>query len=619
MLETHYNNPDGVKGVKDAASYEFVYTDKPVDTEIGTLTLGDLQVEGWYLPPGKELVAHSTTCTPECTDRWPSDGITAFSVFHHMHYRGRNAKVQIIRDGKEIEPLSTLYDFEYGYQFSKSLNSVKLLPGDRLITTCEYDTSNDTKPVPGGLPSKDEMCFAWVDYYPANNVLACTQYDMGDSPKNPINGTAALCMLSSSSTPDIYKSSALTAPFQHLPATGNTCPALGSEVSSNSSTQATILQTCPDTDVCFSLNIPQQTAKSGTGDIYFQLSAPTTYSWVALAQGTMMSNANMFVMYSSADGTNITLSPRSAPGHVEPTYNEKADISLLQGSGIYNGRMTANVRCGNCDSWSGGTMDFEGDSSSWLYAHRQGSPISSDDVNAPISKHDGNGGFNWDLSRATGGSDTNPFLGASTTTTSSSSTSSWDKLSEKTQNRFIQAHGALASIAFVAAFPIGAILIRLASFDGLIWTHAGLQVFGYAIFITAAGLGLFIADGLSYLHEPHVIIGMLLLVILLFMPFIGMIHHKMYKAVQRRTSWSYVHIFTGRTAIIVGIINGGLGLRLADADNSSMIPYGVIAGLVGVVYIVAIVFGELKRTRKPRLANRESKGFSRDDSDDNSS
>ena len=162
MFETHYNNPDGLAGVKDTASYEFVYNNKPVDTEIGTLTLGDLQVEGWYLPPGKELVAHSTTCTPECTDRWPSDGITAVSVFHHMHYRGRNARVQIIRDGKEIAPLSELYDFEYGYQFSKSLNSVQLLPGDRLITTCEYDTSNDTKPVPGGLPSKDEMCFAWV-------------------------------------------------------------------------------------------------------------------------------------------------------------------------------------------------------------------------------------------------------------------------------------------------------------------------------------------------------------------------------------------------------------------------------------------------------------------------
>lgn len=55
-----------------------------------------------------------------------------------------------------------LRDFEYGYQFSKTLDDIKLLPGDKLITTCEFDTSNDTQPVPGGLASSAEMCFAWV-------------------------------------------------------------------------------------------------------------------------------------------------------------------------------------------------------------------------------------------------------------------------------------------------------------------------------------------------------------------------------------------------------------------------------------------------------------------------
>ncbi|RYF31586.1 MAG: hypothetical protein EOO23_02095, partial [Comamonadaceae bacterium] len=84
-----------MEGSKDAAAYTFVYTEEPVETEIGTLTLGDLQVEGWFLEPGKPLVGHSTVCTPECTDRWPEGGITAISVFHHMHYRGRNARVQI--------------------------------------------------------------------------------------------------------------------------------------------------------------------------------------------------------------------------------------------------------------------------------------------------------------------------------------------------------------------------------------------------------------------------------------------------------------------------------------------------------------------------------------------
>lgn len=225
MLETHYNNPDLVEDEKSAAGYTFAYSDKQVDTEIGSLTLGDIQVIGWTLEPGKKLVAHSTWCTPECTKRWPSEGITAVSVFHHMHLRGRNARVQLIRDGKEMAALSSLRGFEYGYQYSKSLSEVKLLPGDELITTCEYDTSKDTKPVPGGLASKDEMCFAWVDYYPANDVLVCSNVNMGSSAQNAINGTAAICVESSKSNPDIYDSKFLTAPFQHLAVAGNSCAA----------------------------------------------------------------------------------------------------------------------------------------------------------------------------------------------------------------------------------------------------------------------------------------------------------------------------------------------------------------------------------------------------------
>lgn len=223
MLETHYNNPEGIEGEKDTASYTFLYTDEPVETEIGTLTLGDLQVSGWFLEPGQELVAHSTVCTPECTDQWPEEGITAFSVFHHMHYRGRNTRVQIIRDGEEITPLSTLRDFEYGYQFSKSLDQIKLLPGDKLITTCEYDTSEDTSPVPGGQSSADEMCFAWVDYYPANSILACTQYNMGNSSENGLNGTVGLCLDSSQADPDLYESTFLSSSFRNLTESGTTC------------------------------------------------------------------------------------------------------------------------------------------------------------------------------------------------------------------------------------------------------------------------------------------------------------------------------------------------------------------------------------------------------------
>lgn len=589
MLEIHYNNPEQLQNIKDTASFTFLWTDQQVDTEIGTLTLGDLQVEGWSLEPGKELVSHSTVCTPNCTSNWPTEGITAVAVFHHMHYRGVNTQVQIIRDGKEITPLSSLRNFEYGYQFSKSLNNIKLLPGDRLITTCQYNTLNDTEPVPGGLPSQAEMCFAWVDYYPANGVFACTQFDLGNDPLNPVNGSVGVCLDSSKNEPEIYGASSLISEYESLPAIGNNC------TNSDTGTQigASILQTCPENDVCFSLAIPESSAASGSGDIFFQLSAPTTYSWIALAQGTMMRNANMFVMHSSADGQNVTLSPRTTSGHVMPTYNAAANITLLEGSGISDGMMTANVRCSNCETWSTGTMGLNDGSSDWVYAGLQGPPIASDALEAPISQHDDHGSFQWDLSKAVGGSSTNPFLASNSSTTSSSSSTSEDHR----HNRLIQAHGSLASIVFIAIFPLGAILVRLASFTNLAWIHGILQLCGYAIFIAAAGLGIHLARADEYLQKPHAIIGMLLLGVLFFMPILGAVHHKIYQKVSNRTIWAYGNIITGRVAIVLGMINGGLGLQLADAARSYRVVYGVFAAMMAVLYLGAVVFGELRRAR----------------------
>jgi hypothetical protein len=96
----------------------------------------------------------------------------------------------------------------------------------------------------------------------------------------------------------------------------------------------------------------------------------------------------MFVMYTSADGTNVAVSPPLGTGHVQPQHDTSAQITLLEGSGVSNGVTTANVRCGNCQSWSGGNMDFTSTSGTWIYAHRDGSPLNSNDLAESISIHE---------------------------------------------------------------------------------------------------------------------------------------------------------------------------------------------------------------------------------------
>ncbi|KAK4541735.1 hypothetical protein LTR36_007444 [Oleoguttula mirabilis] len=400
---------------------------------------------------------------------------------------------------------------------------------------------------------------------------------------------------------------------------------------------ASIASTCPESDICYQLNIPSSTtASSGTGDVFFQLSASTAYQWVALGQGSQMAGSNIFVMYTSSSGTNVTVSPRLGIGHVQPQHDTDAHITVLQGSGVSNGRMTANVRCSNCGSWSGGSMDFTGSSSNWIHAYKSGSALYSDDLSESISQHDESGTFTWDLSQAKGGSDANPFTdsvatGTSTVTAASSTSSSssgnnsnnttatlvnagYNGLSQSKQQQILVAHGALAALAFVALFPIGAILIRLANFTGSIWVHAALQLVAYLFYIVAFGLGVYMATSQRQMTNRHPIIGVVLFVILLSQPISGIIHHRLFKKYGHRTLWSYAHLGIGRIAILLGIINGGLGLQLAGESKSSKIAYGVVAAIVGVVYIACMVFGELKRKSKSKTP-KEAPGYAQSETE----
>lgn len=472
-------------------------------------------------------------------------------------------------------------------------------------------------------------------------------------------------------------------------------------------------KTCPESDICFQLNIPEATASSGTGDIFFQLKAPTTYQWVSLGQGSRMSGSNIFIMYTNADGTNVTLSPRLGTGHVEPQHDTNAQITVLDGTGVSGGMMTANVKCSNCDSWSGGSMDFSSDSSQWIYAYKKGEALNTDDLDASISQHDGASPFSWNLASAKGGDSANPFMAgsgsgsgsgtgtgstslppcagtaaatatlASLTATGSNADAkgcptayptefsaawptarptwaascfpsgygSWptnapwrggsnnDKRQEaqacvnedgsisnsqpgdgsgngssssasfknagvpfggnyQKANNIILAHGVLASLAFLALFPTGGILIRIASFTGLIWVHAACQLLGYMIYIIAFGLGIYYATEMDLTSNSHPIIGIALFILLLIQPLSGLLHHKLFKKHETRTAWSYGHLSIGRIAIVLGIINGGLGIRLAgDVSQGGKVAYAVIAAIMGLSYLASVILGERRRRR----------------------
>ena len=92
----------------------------------------------------------------------------------------------------------------------------------------------------------------------------------------------------------------------------------------------------------------------------------------------------------------------------------------------------------------------------------------------------------------------------------------------------------------------------------------------------------------------HPIIGIIVVGTLVFQPISGLIHHYMYKKYQRRTAWAITHVWWGRLIVTVGIINGGLGLMLSGNTVKGEIAYGVIAGVVWLIWMAVAVWSQLR-------------------------
>ena len=204
-----------------------------------------------------------------------------------------------------------------------------------------------------------------------------------------------------------------------------------------------------------------------------------------------MKGSQMFIIYANAAGTNVTLSPRLSSGHEEPSAEDDSNILLLAGSGIANGNMTANILCQKCNSWKGGSMNLSGPTQPWIWASKSGDPIKTDSKSAQIQQHDNGAYANFalDLNTILPSSSSNPFLDLTNSQVidAGDSRASYNGIA-------VPIHGVIMCLAFVIGFPLGAFLIRLASFRGLVWIHAAVQLLSFLGAILGLGLGVYIAN-----------------------------------------------------------------------------------------------------------------------------
>lgn len=86
--------------------------------------------------------------------------------------------------------------------------------------------------------------------------------------------------------------------------------------------------------------------------------------------------------------------------------------------------------------------------------------------------------------------------------------------------------------------------------------------------------------------------------VLAIQPALGFIHHSQFVKTGSRGVFSHAHIWWGRIWLVLGVINGGLGLQLSGAKNSLVIAYSVISVIMYLVYAVVKSLVSFRSRRK---------------------
>jgi H+/Cl- antiporter ClcA len=196
--------------------------------------------------------------------------------------------------------------------------------------------------------------------------------------------------------------------------------------------------------------------------------------------------------------------------------------------------------------------------------------------------------------------------------------------SAKTREKFhmmIVSHAIMACLAWAFFIPLGGILLRLnLRSPWILRIHMILQMTSYFAYVASVGLGIYLFQKLSgsffdMWKDPHGPLGIAILAMGFIEPVLGWVHHKIFKSrmaalkasqdskAPGRTAPGHVHLWMGRLLIVLGIINGGLGIRLTarvgyqhkNITRNASIGYGVGTGVMFLLYAISVIIFEIRK------------------------
>ena len=174
LLEVHYNNPELKSGLPDNSGIRLYYTDHLRLMDAGILEVGLEYIDKNSIPPNTVMDLRGY-CVSECTRAsLPPEGITIFASQLHTHLTGVKVWLEHVRGGAQLPDVDRDNHYSPHYQTIRRLaHPIKVYPGDALINVCRYDTTNRKEVTLGGFSIQNEMCVAYLHYYPKSNLEVC--------------------------------------------------------------------------------------------------------------------------------------------------------------------------------------------------------------------------------------------------------------------------------------------------------------------------------------------------------------------------------------------------------------------------------------------------------------
>jgi hypothetical protein len=166
-VQIHYSNPTLEQGVVDNSGVRFYWTSEAREQEIGIMSIGDPGIGVFGQSVGIGLSVHQFDCPGSCSELAGQD-VTVLREYLHMHQVGLRMTNEQIRDSEVVHSASVEHwEYEQNGNAAVQQGSFVVQPGDSFRTTCYYDDPDGSRTF--GLASEEEMCMAFLYYYPRRN------------------------------------------------------------------------------------------------------------------------------------------------------------------------------------------------------------------------------------------------------------------------------------------------------------------------------------------------------------------------------------------------------------------------------------------------------------------